>query len=358
MLFSLQRLTFSCIFLSITACGHVEYSCDPHGDVIPICGVQMPEDLAPLPDNGGILISEYGDGGKIPGALAWFQPAEGYAFTRLVDSSNMTEGAGEKNWGDADCPLPDQLSPHGIHLSQRGDSLQLLVVNHSSREHILFYEVQSSAGNKTAPTLFWRGCVALPEHAVINDVVALPDGGFAVTHMYNRENQTLAQIKSLLGLNNGHVWRWSPGSGIRVMANTSARMPNGIEVSPDGKTIWVNNYIEQELRQYDLVTEQLLATISVPNIDNSAWLGDGRLLLASHTSPLTMVSCFGLTKGSCGSPYELVAADTEAGTTEVLFRAEQGGPFGPATVAIEYQGKLYAGSFSGDRLAEIPLQHR
>ena len=53
------------------------------------------------------------------------------------------------------------------------------------REHILFYEVQSSTSNKTAPTLFWRGCVALPEHAVINDVVALPDGGFAVTHMYN-----------------------------------------------------------------------------------------------------------------------------------------------------------------------------
>jgi hypothetical protein len=36
-----------------------------------------------------------------------------------------------------------------------------------------------------------------------------------------------------------------------------------------------------------------------------------------------------------------------------IFSAEKGGPFGPATVAIEYRGKLYAGSFSGDRLAEI-----
>jgi outer membrane protein assembly factor BamB len=166
----------------------------------------------------------------------------------------------------------------------------------------------------------------------------------------------LAQIKSSLGFNNGHVWRWSPGSGIRVMANTSAKLPNGIEVAPDGKSIWVNNYLEQELRQYDVATEQVLTTISVPNIDNSAWLDDGRLLLASHLSPFTMAPCFGLTEGSCGSPYELIAVDTETGTTEVLFRAERGGPFGPATVAIEYQGKLYAGSFSGDRMAEITLQ--
>ena len=356
MLLVLQRLGLPLLFLSVTACARVEFSCDPDGEVIPICGVQMPEDLEAMPDGGGILISEYGDGGKLPGALTWFQPAQGSTFTRLVDSRNVTQDAGEQNWGQPDCAAPDLLSPHGIELSKRGDSLQLLVVNHSNREHVLFYEVLPSSSKKTAPRLSWRGCVVFPEHAVLNDVVALPDGGFAVTHMYNRENHTLAQIKSSLGFNNGHVWRWSPGSGLHVMANTSARLPNGIEVAEDGKSIWVNNYLEQELRQYDITSEQLLATIKVPNIDNSAWLADGRLLLASHTSPLTMSSCFGLTRGSCGSPYELVAVDTALGTTEVIFRTQKGGPFGPATVAIEYQGKLYAGSFSGDRLAQIPLQ--
>lgn len=354
----IQRFSLLFILVGISACSQVELSCDPHGNVRPLCGVQMPEDLEALPNQMGVLISEYGDGGKLPGAITWFQPVENYAFTRLVDSSNMTQGAGGQNWGKAGCPFPDQLSPHGIHLSQRGDSLQLLVVNHSSKEHVLFYEVQPSSSSETAPKLYWRGCVVFPEQAVLNDVVALPDGGFAVTHMYNRENEILAQIRSVLGFNDGHVWRWNPDSDIRIMANTSARLPNGIEVAPDGKSIWVNNYIEQELRQYDIATEQLLATIKVANIDNSAWLEDGRLLLASHTSPLTMAHCFGLTKGSCGSPYELVAVDTQSGTAQVLFRAEQGGPFGPATVAIEYEGKLYAGSFSGDRLGEITLQKR
>jgi hypothetical protein len=353
MMYFTQRLSILVILLATAACGQVELSCEPDGNVIPICGVQMPEDLAALPDGGGILVAEYGDGGKLPGTLTWFQPESGDGFTRLVDSSSITNGASEKNWGDADCPIPDQLSPHGIYLSPRGASLQLLVVNHSSLEQVLFYEVQPSADDTTAPTLSWRGCVAFPDYAVLNDVVALPDGGFAVTHMYDRENETLAQIKSMIGLNDGHVWRWSPGTAIRIVANTAAKMPNGIEIAPDGKSIWVNNYLEGELRQYDIVTEQLLATVNVPNIDNSAWLEDGRLLLASHLSPLTMAPCFGLTQGSCGAPYELIAVDTTTGEMMRIFSAEKGGPFGPATVAIEYRGKLYAGSFSGDRLAEI-----
>ncbi len=353
MLLLFKRLFIALLLLAVAACSKVDTGCEPAGGVIPICGVQMPEDMEPLPGAGGILISEYGDGGHLPGALTWYQPAAGRQFIRLVESNTMTTGAGEQNWGEADCPLPDQLSPHGIHLSQRGETLQLLVVNHSSREHVLFYEVQPAAHGKTAPTLAWRGCVVFPENAVLNDVAALPDGGFAVTHMYDRQNQVLAQIKSALGFSDGYVWRWRPTSGLQVMANTAAKLPNGIEAAPDGKSLWVNNYLEQELRQYDVATEQLLATIKVPNIDNSAWLEDGRLLLASHTSLLTMAPCFGLTQGSCGAPYELLAVDTQSGAIETLFRSGKGGPFGPATVAIEYEGKLYAGSFSGDRMAQI-----
>lgn len=351
--FYLRCVGISATLFAITACGQVELGCAPDGDVTPLCGVQMPEDLEVLPNGGGILVGEYGDGGKLPGALTWFQPEADTGFIRLVDNSTITQGATEQNWGDADCVAPELLSPHGIHVAQRGDALQLLVVNHSSREQVLFYELQPSSDPATAPTLAWRGCVTFPDHAVLNDVVALPDGGIAVTHMYDRESEMLALIKSALGFSDGYVWRWSPGSPPWVMANTTAGMPNGIEVADDGKSIWVNNYIAGELRQYDIATEQLLATIAVPNIDNSAWLEDGRLLLAAHTSPMTLLPCFGLTQGSCGAPYELVAVDTVSGQTEVIFRAEKGGSFGPATVAVEYQGKLYAGSFSGDRMARI-----
>ncbi len=344
----------SCIMaVAVAACSQIDTGCAPAGAVTPLCGVQMPEDLEVLPDGGGLLIGEYGDGGKLPGALTWLQPDAGAGFVRLADSTSVTRGASQLNWGDAACTAPDTLSPHGIHLSRRGDLLQLLVVNHGSAEQVLFYEVQPSPDSLTPPTLAWRGCVTFPAGVVLNDVVALPDGGLAVTSMYERENELLAQLKSALGLNQGQVWRWTPGAPVRAMANTSARMPNGIAIAPDGKSIFVNNYLEGELRQYELATEQLLSSVAVPNIDNSAWLADGRLLLASHTSPLTLLPCFGLTQGSCGAAYELVAVDTRSGATEVIFREAAGGPFGPATVAVEYQGALYAGSFSGDRLARI-----
>ena len=178
----------------LAACAEVELSCEADGDVTPLCGVQMPEDLEVMPAGGGLLIGEYGNGGQLPGAITWYQPGPGAEFIQLVNSSNMTAGENGDNWGEDNCPLPDQLSPHGIHLSSRGDSLQLLVVNHSSQEHILFYEVQASADAESAPTLAWRGCVVFPSSAVLNDVVALPDGGFAVTNMYQREHEILARI--------------------------------------------------------------------------------------------------------------------------------------------------------------------
>ncbi|MFK7977202.1 MAG: SMP-30/gluconolactonase/LRE family protein [Halioglobus sp.] len=343
------------IILTACSAGEVNESCEPMGPITPVCGAIMPEDLEPLAPNGGILVSEYGDGGKTSGALSWLNPASERPFARLVDSASVTQHSNDENWGDPACTPPPTLSPHGIHLQQRADKEQLLVVNHSDKEQVLFYEVIRSAAPNDAPELQWRGCVTFPEYAVLNDVAALPDGGFAVTHMYDRTISGIAEIGSMLGINKGHVWRWTPGSEPRVIEGSEARMPNGIEVAADGKSLWVNNYIEQELRQFDVSSEKILSRIEVPNIDNSAWLPDGRLLLASHVSPISMSSCFGLEKGSCGSPYELIAVDTQTGKATTLYTSAKGEPFGPATVAVPYQGKLYAGSFSGDRVAAIDI---
>lgn len=351
----LTMLAFATALLVACSSSEVNESCEPLGAVTPLCGTLMPEDLEPIAPDGGILVSEYGDGGNTEGAITWFQPSVSEGFTKLLDSQSITRGISDEIWGDASCAAPAILSPHGIHLSDRNGRQQLLVVNHSALEQVLFYEVSVADDSNTPPSLAWRGCVTFPDYAVLNDVAALPDGGFAVTHMYDRTHRSWAEIASLLGLNQGHVWRWSPGAAPRVIAKSEARMPNGIEVAPDGKTLWVNNYIEQELRQYDVATDALLRTIEIPNIDNSAWLPDGRLLLASHRSPLTMSPCFGLTRGSCSSPYDLIAVDTNTGETQTLYESQPGEPFGPATVAIEYQGKLYAGSFSGDRAAVIDI---
>ena len=348
-------LTAMSLLLAGCSGGVIETSCEPEGSIVPICGAQMPEDIVVLPDDAGLLVSESGDMGHLTGAISWIQPNQGAQFVRLADSVDTGREHDGANWGASECRAPDQLSPHGIHLSGRGEKLQLLVVNHSSGEHVLFYEVVVSPNRLQPPSLIWRGCVEFPPEAVLNDVAALPGGGFAVTHMYGRENESLALVRSFLGLNKGHVWLWRPERGITVIPNSTARMPNGIEVDPSGKSIWVNNYIDGEIVEYEPDSGEMLSRIDVPNIDNSAWLEDGRLLVASHRAPVAMSACFGLTEGSCGHGFDLVAVDTGTGNTLVVFSHEGGGPFGPATVAVPYKGKLYAGSFSGDRIAALAL---
>jgi hypothetical protein len=70
-----------------------------------------------------------------------------------------------------------------------------------------------------------------------------------------------------------------------------------------------------------------------------------------------MGHCFGLTEGSCGGGYDIIAVDPEnPDQPETLYSHPGGGPFGPATVAVPYKGKLYAGSFSGDRMASIAIE--
>ena len=102
------------------------------------------------------------------GDLKWFQPDSEATFVRLIGNDNITAGKNSMLWGEAACAAPSVLSPHGIHLSERENTLQLLVVNHSATEQVLFYEVIASADTDTPPILEWRGCVEFPEHAVLN----------------------------------------------------------------------------------------------------------------------------------------------------------------------------------------------
>ena len=89
----------------LAACGEVELSCEVAGDVTPLCGVQMPEDLEVMPDGGGLLIGEYGHGGKLSGAITWYQPGPGAEFIQLVNSSNMTAGKTGDIWGEDRLPI-------------------------------------------------------------------------------------------------------------------------------------------------------------------------------------------------------------------------------------------------------------
>ncbi len=330
-------------------------SCEAAAGIEPHCGFQNPEDLALTADGRTVIASQFGtmDGAR-PGNIAAFDTTA--PTPRIVFRAEQAKPQAEP-WGDPACPGPPsaEFAPHGLDLARREDGRwQLLVVNHGGREAIEFFEV---TGAGEGLTVTWRGCAVTPEGSYVNDVVHTPEGGFLTTHMMDRSNETLAMIKGgVFGIDTGWVLEWSPPDRWQRLPGTDAPMPNGIELSEDGRFIYLNAYFAGEVRKIDRKTGEVVAVAEdVPGPDNVTWSSDGSVLLvASH--PATMreaTACFEVVEGTCSMPYRIVALDPGPLDKEVW--VEQGdGPMGAATVAIQVGDDLWLGTFSGDRVARVP----
>jgi hypothetical protein len=311
-----------------------------------VCGLQSPEDLALLPGGDALLFGQFGSmDGSRAGTLAILDVASNEVSVVFSggDAADATPV-----WGDPDCPGPPGASftPHGIDVAPRPDgSLRLLVVNHGGRESVEIFEVRGRQ-------VVWRGC-AVPEEAVMNDVVALPDGGFLATRMFGSESQVWIFARILLGMDTGSVLEWQPGAGFRGVPGTRAAMPNGIEVSEDGTSLYLTAYMNDEVRRIARETGERLATIEIPRPDNLTWSPDGRLLVASQLgSTREALACGEIEQGTCPLAFEIVALDPETLEPETLLASEATGT-GAGSVALQLGDELFIGTFSGDRIARV-----
>lgn len=334
-------------------------TCEAHGDARPLCGLQNPEDLALLPDGSGVVVSEYGGmRAERPGRLV--QIVRDGGGRRVLFEGEPTRGPGP--WGDPDCegPPPPGFSPHGIDLGRRGDGrLQLLVVTHGERESVELFEVLEGDDGWS---LAWRGCALPPDGSWLNDVVALPppQGGFVVTHMMPRR-WALGQIFELLraavfGARSGRLLEWRPGGGFTALPGSDAVLPNGVEVSADGATLFVNSTLGDEVLRIDRESGAVTGRVTVPRPDNSAWAADGRLLVASLRGEWSrLMACGEIEGGVCPLPYAIVAVDPETLGTEVVHASGPDTPMGAATVAVQVEDELWIGTFAGDRILRVPF---
>jgi hypothetical protein len=326
--------------------------CVDKGNLHPVCGLQSPEDIAVVPGGDYLLLSELGSMGARSGRIALFNvndeswqtiyPVGGIAKPEILQ-------------GDASCTEPPgaELSPHGTHLVQLDDgSWRYLVVNHGGREAVELFSLDISAAS--APDLQWRGCVFPADNTLMNDVVGLSNGDVIYTRMF-RPHDFMGQMRGMLGLNSGDVWRWNKASGVRLLPGTEGSLTNGIEISQNERFIFINQYMDKEVHKYDLSTEEVVGKAPVPNVDNSAWGPNGELWLASQSSDLAdYLACTKDHTVTCGMAFEIVALDPESMQSRVIFR-HQGPPMGSATIATAHRDKVYLGSFLGDRLLVVPL---
>ena len=348
--------------LVLAACGGGSdpiTTCVAERGIHPVCGFQNPEDLALLAD-GTVLVSQMGSmSGDRPGDISLYDPDSGQRSSLFPSGGPGAlphVGAAAEGWGADDCPGPPgpEFSPHGLDLAERPDGrLQLLVVNHGGREAIEFFEVVRKGSDVELP---WRGCALPPPDSYINSVVATPEGGFLATHMFPKSSGPFSLLKGMAGFATGYVLEWSPRAGFTQVPGSDVAMPNGIELSPDGKIIYLNVYLGNEFKKIRRSDGKTLASLELAQPDNVHWNADGsRLLVASHTGSFPdMLACQQQETGSCPLGFEIVSIDPDD-LSRVTLVANEGPPMGAATVAVQVGNDLYLGTFKGDRLARAPL---
>lgn len=336
-------------------------ACAPAADMQPVCGFKNPEDLVVVPGGQFLLVSEMGTFmSDKPGALSLLDIAAQQRRPISIDweTAAATGGGDGAGWGDPECAVPDpaKLSPHGIDLMTRADGRhQLLVVNHGA-EQVDFFELLKPGPNPgEAWTLSWRGCAKPTADPFMNDVAGLNDGGFVVTHMWNKSipfEEVIASFNA--GEKIGWVWEWQRDTGFVQLPSSIELMPNGIAVSADNSKIFVNIYLGNKTIKIDRASGEVEGEFSVKSPDNIVVDNEGTLWVASHLNDPVDGRCEDDHPGPCLLPFQVVKADPVSMQSEVVLQHD-GQPMGYATVALPHAGRLYLGTASGDRLAHVAL---
>ena len=209
---------------------------------------------------------------------------------------------------------------------------------HGPRESVEVFEVDA---RQATPTLTWIGCAVAPDPIGLNSVRWLADGGFIATNFLPRGNPAgmkpcrAADQRRALGMAHRQRWQKVPGS--------EAAGANGIEISQDGRTLYVAAWGSQSF--FRLSRGQTPpARQEVPlgfRVDNIRWAADGSILAA----------------GQGGEPAASIVVKIDPKTLAVreLLRHPNTPAFSNGTVAVEVGKELWVGTFRGDRLAIFPL---
>lgn len=321
--------------------------CEAGNGFVPICGVVAPEDLVRAPRDGQVIFGQMAG----PGGLYLLDTADQRIEPLFAGDTMVIEPT--PGWGAADCPAPETpLHVHGIDLQPFAEGRwRLLAVNHAGRESV---EVLELIDTDDTPALVWRGCALAPEDGNFNDVAGLADGGFLVTHMGSRSRGTFEAILARLGINTGVVYHWTAGDGFSEVPGTETRFPNGLILSEDETTLYVNEYLGNRVLAVNWRDGERIGEASVEKPDNLSWTRDGQLLVASHHASL-----FALAKSLEQAPdavsllpYSIIAINPENLSTRTLL-TQEGAPMGAGTVALDVGDRLYIGSYRGDRIVHI-----
>ncbi len=299
-----------------------------------VCGQQGPEDLVVVPGGAWVVASAFGGAG-------------GINVIRVSDrtSTKAYPAASAKDRLDRNaypaCPGPPDASKftsHGLSiLPGRRNVHRLFVVGHGAREAIEVFELDA---RPQTPVLTWIGCAVAADPIGLNSVRGLADGGFIASNFLPRGGPPAAMQRMMTGEKNGELWEWHARSGWQKVAGSEAAGANGLEMSADGKTLYVAAWGSQSFFRLSrgLATPKRDEIPLGFRVDNIRRARDGAILAAGQ--------------GDGGTVVVRVDPKTLA-VKDVLKRPAANG-FGAGTVAVEVGSTYWIGSFAGDRIAVVP----
>lgn len=320
----------------------------PWPSVTLVYGLDGPEDLVPI-DHGAVVIAS-----RLGGRNLNVIDTKSHAVSIIVPAT-LPEIL------DAQYLCPDlkysgAFISHGLSVKREADGHdRLFVVRHGGREAIEVF--QFSRGNDVK-SLVWLGCVLLPKGFAANAVVGRYDGGFYATSM--TDDGTAPNAVKLAKLYAGHasgkVLEWTRRGGFRSIPIGRTSGPNGIELSPDDRWLYVNGWASHDIARIDLHhlgrPARRLRVSFMP--DNLRWAGDGRLIAAGvRSTPKWVLECAGTHADGapCATRWTAVSIDPKSMTLKREVNRDDRTGFGDVSVALPVGPTLWLGAFDGHEIA-------
>jgi hypothetical protein len=318
--------------------------CNAAGDVQFVCGQAGPEDLAVVPGSEWVIAG--GDTGE-DGALRLIRVSD-RTTTILFPTAASKERFDTKRYQVCPGPLDAgekqslKFRTHGLSLRPGGNAVHTLyVVFHGKRESVEVFELDARV---KPPALTWLGCVVAPEPIGLNAVVGLPDGGFIATNFMARGAETAGRARMLAGEDTGELWEWHQGTGWKKILGSETSGPNGVEISSDGRWLYVAAFGNQSLVRLSR-GQASIKRESVPlgfRVDNVRWAPDGSLFAAGPGGVAPTQTS------------NVVKVDPRTLKVQALIRYPYNDTFRFGTVAIQVGNEIWLGSNRGERIARFP----
>ena len=311
--------------------------CSPATGVTFVCGLQAPEDLVVVPGAQWVVAGAYAGRGGI--YLIHARDRKPILAYPTANAAERLDAAVYKACpGVPDASTKAKFQTHGLYLLPGANSVhRLFVVLHGGRESIEVFEVDA---RQPTPVLTWIGCAVAPAPIGLNSVRGLPDGGFIATNFLAQGGFGGTAMKAMMsGEKNGELWEWHTASGWQKLPGTEAAGANGLELSEDGKTMYVAAWGSQSffrVSRGDATPTRQEIPLGF-RVDNIRWARDGSILAVGQ--------------GGTPGASVIVKIDPRTLTVREILRHPDTPAYGAGTVAVEVGGDLWVGSFRGDRLA-------